>query len=316
MGKDNFDPKLIFGKEKIFSKQCNQNTLLRLVGLEDTKERLKNDIDLLFNPSRSVDWSKKYYQTKIFALSLLNDLVPLIIFEGDVGTGKTALAESIGSLVAKNFDYDIQLLKMSTQVRGKGFVGQMGSLLSESFRFVESQAQKKSCPTLLVIDEADSILTSRESSGQHHEDKAGVNTILQHLDNLKKTSIPIVVIAITNRFDVLDPAIKRRTAAIYTFKRPTDKLRKDFFKKYLNDVRFSDKDFDELVRATNEQDINGIRIPYSYADLGLRILLPSIRSAIQKDQGIKIQDILDNIKITNPSPQIKAYKSYETTQKT
>ena len=305
MAQIKFNPKLIFSEIKKFTKDSDTSMAARLVGIDDIKEQLQNDLDFLFNSHRLKKWSIKHYKREIHALKLFTDLVPLIIFEGDVGTGKTALAEAIGLIIANKFGYEVQLLKMSTQVRGRGFVGEMGTLLSESFQYMENQAKKASCPTLLVIDEADSILTSRDASGQHHEDKAGVNTVLQHLDNLKQKNIPIAVIAITNRFDALDPAIKRRATANYTFVRPTKEIRKLLFNNFLEDVGFDSKDFDSLSEATKEQNINGENIPYSYADLTLRILIPIIRTSIQNDQKLSMEALVNKIKTVAPSTRMQ-----------
>ena len=184
--------------------------LSRLVGLEDHIHALERDIRLIFDPMLARNWSKEQYGDIIAVVEIIEETVPLIIFEGDIGTGKTALAETIGQQVASKGGYGVHLVKMSTRVRGTGYVGEMGTLLAESFRHMEELCKRKGEPVLFMIDEADSVLTSRALEQHHHEDKSGVNTILQHLDNLKTRGSQIAVLAITNRVGVLDPAVLRR----------------------------------------------------------------------------------------------------------
>lgn len=308
MSNTKFDSKLVFGEVKKFSKGRSEGSGdSPLVGLEDICDRLSSDLHLIFNSNVAHRWSKKHYDTIINSMALVDNLVPLIIFDGDVGTGKSALAEKIGQVIADKYGYEIQLLKMSTQVRGKGFVGEMGTLLSESFQFVNAQATKTNIPTLLVIDEADSILTSRSGSGQHHEDKVAVNTILQHLDGFKKHAIGIAVIAITNRFDALDPAVKRRATANFTFSRPGKTEREKLFKTYLSDTGLSQKEISSLAEITKAKEVNGVATDYSYADLTLRVILPSLREAIKADRKITFMDISSQIDSVLPSPRMESH---------
>jgi len=299
-----FDANLVFGETKRYECGCDTTDANRLVGLDSIKEELQHSLHLLFNPHQFRNWSQKHYKKEIKSLGLMKDIVPLIIFEGDVGTGKTALAEAIAPIMANKYGYEVQVLKMSTQVRGKGFVGEMGTLLGESFQHVEKQATKADIPTLLIIDEADSLLTSRGESGQHHEDKAGVNTILQNLDQLKHKEVPLAVIAITNRFDVLDPAIKRRCTSHFTFTRPSIEQREHLFKDILGDTDLADHDFKALAEATQVKHVGENDLTFSYADLTLKIIIPEIRNAMNADTKITLEPLLERIENTNPSPRL------------
>lgn len=306
MNKTNFDPKLVFGSAHVFVPGCSQDKIDRLVGLDEIKADLAQNLDILFNPHKPKDWSSKHYGVEIEALKLLEDIVPLIIFEGDVGTGKSALAESIGALIANEHGYEVQLLKMSTQVRGKGFVGEMGTLLSESFQYVDKQTAKAGCPTLLIIDEADSLLTSRTETGQHHEDKAGVNTIIQNLDDLNQKSISVAVIAITNRYDVLDAAVKRRSTAHYTFVRPSLEQRMSLFRVLLTGTDLTEKDINSLAKATclKKADTETAEVEFSYSDLTLKIIIPALRDAVEADEKISVERLMERATSANPSPRL------------
>ncbi|HEY5442236.1 MAG TPA: ATPase, partial [Candidatus Saccharimonadales bacterium] len=65
-----------------------------LVGLDDTKESLNEEAGLMLNPELISQWSKKLYNRDIALTSVFRTRPPLFLFSGDVGTGKTALAES------------------------------------------------------------------------------------------------------------------------------------------------------------------------------------------------------------------------------
>jgi len=73
---------------------------------------------------------------------------------------------------------------------------------------------------ILVLDEADDLATRRGQMQAHHEDRAGVNVLIKQIDQLSKAKAPITVIIITNRADVLDPAVVRRAALRLDFHRP------------------------------------------------------------------------------------------------
>ena len=253
--------------------------LAQLVGLGDHVASLRRDLHLTFAPDLIEEWSKEHYGASLPAVELVRDAVPLIVFEGDVGTGKTALAEAIGHQVAVDGGYGVHLVKMSTQVRGGGYVGEMGALLAESFKHVGAMWQRKGEPIVFVIDEADSLLTTRASLQHHHEDKSGVNTILQHLDALRSTGAQIAVIAITNRMGVLDPAVRRRATAVYSFGRPDERQRQALLSRLFGDA-LSEADIVELVVASRPKTVGDREpVPFTFSDLTLRFAVPAVRKA-------------------------------------
>lgn len=301
-----FDPKAIFSTPVIAKPGVPDARLKRIVGIQDLIDGLTEDLNFIFQPNLASKWSENHYKKQIPLVQILEDYIPLIIFEGDVGTGKTEVAETVGSSVALKHKYEVQTLKMSTQVRGTGFVGEMTTLLSQAFEHVKAMAQKAGVPTLLIIDEADSLLTSRAAVGQHHEDKAGVNTIIQHLDAMKRLSLPIAVIAISNRSGALDPALKRRSTAILKFERPNELQRKELFVRFLDGMDFSDKDFSTLAKVSSEKKINGKGdlAKFSYADLTLRFLLPELRHAVGAKKKISIDSLVSRLNSLDPSPSL------------
>lgn len=280
--------------------------LARLVGLDSHIEALCRNLRLIFDPSIVEAWSEKHYRTMLPAAQLVSDAVPLIVFECDVGTGKTALAEVIGQRVAVDGGYGVHLVKMSTQVRGTGYVGEMGTLLAESFKRVNDTWAKHGEPLILMIDEADSLLTTREASQHHHEDKSGVNTILQHLDQLRANQAQVAVIAITNRVHIIDPAIHRRATAVFSFNRPSECQRKELFERLFAGA-FEAREIDRLVEASRrEKSISGPVLQLTYSDLTLRFAIPALREAVWHDRPLEVLSLAKMLEGLAPTPAAAA----------
>lgn len=272
--------------------------LARLVGLDHHVEALGRDLRLIFDPILVHRWSKSNYGQIIPAVELVQEAVPLIVFEGDVGTGKTALAETIGEHVASQNGYGVHMVKMSTRVRGSGYVGEMGTLLAESFERVEALFRKTGEPVLFVIDEADSVLTSRASEQHHHEDKSGVNTILQHLDMLMAKGSQVAVLAITNRIGVLDPAVLRRATAVLRFDRPSRDQRRALLTRLFGNA-MTDGDIALLVEASERK--RGGDLPLSYSDLTLRFAVPAVRRSVWLNQPLDPSALAETLRKLDPS---------------
>src|SRR5688500_8257439 len=77
-----------------------QARLGRLVGLDDQKSRLTKILSLLINPGGLQAWAKKHHPKANSLVDIVLRRPPLVILAGDVGSGKSALAESIGDAVA------------------------------------------------------------------------------------------------------------------------------------------------------------------------------------------------------------------------
>src|ERR1044071_8037353 len=91
--------------------------LNRLVGLDDHKLRLTKILALLVNPLGLQTWSQRFHPGSDAAISVVLRRPPLVILAGDVGAGKTELAETIGDAVARQERIDITLLPMSLSTR-------------------------------------------------------------------------------------------------------------------------------------------------------------------------------------------------------
>ena len=125
----------------------------------------------------------------------------------------------------------------------------MSTLLNQAFDVVAKQAGKTR-QAFLIIDEGDSLASSRDTAQSHHEDKVAVNTIIQKVDDLRRHSGRVLVFLCTNRAAALDPAIVRRAARTEIFNRPTDQEREELLRMDLDGLNVRDDVIRELVRLT------------------------------------------------------------------
>jgi len=119
-----------------------QERLARLVGLDGHKARLTKILSLLVNPSGLEAWAKQYHPHSNGVVSAVLRRPPLVVLAGDVGSGKSALAETIGDAVARQEKIDVTLFPMSLATRGQGRVGEMTQLLSAAFDHTVAEAGK------------------------------------------------------------------------------------------------------------------------------------------------------------------------------
>jgi AAA+ superfamily predicted ATPase len=295
----------IFEEVREFPDPTAARRFAGLVGLDDMKERLLKEARLLLDPESLAAWSHKHHRQKLRLVEFFRDRPPLFIFAGDVGTGKTALAETFGDAVAREADIRITLYALSLTARGKGAVGEMTSLLSEAFTEVKQAAKrggrsgKHSSGIVLLIDEADALAQSRELAQMHHEDRAGVNALIRGVDDLATGNLPAIVVMCTNRLDALDPAVRRRAAATFTFKRPNDEQRLAFLQPVLEELGFSLQQIHSVVAETGPR--NGHPYGFTYSDLAQR-LLPGLLLAAYPSHAITFAMAKDVIDRHPPTP--------------
>lgn len=304
-GKPNFDE--LFEKVLSYPDFEYQERLNRLVGLDNHKSRLIKIISLLINPSGIQEWAEKYHKGSKRALDYVLRRPPLIVLEGDVGSGKSELASTIGDAVARNEKIDIQLFPLSLSTRGQGRVGEMTRLISAAFDYTVERAEKlkkksSSLSTgaiILLVDEADALTQSRENAQMHHEDRAGVNAFIRGIDRIANGKLPAAIIMCTNRMNALDPALKRRSADILSFGRPTEEQRLLVLGETLEEFGFSKEQIFEIVKATGSNNKN--RDGFTFSDLSQR-LIPSIILNAYPNNAVKFEDAIEIALQMNPTP--------------
>src|SRR6266576_2577801 len=152
----------IFEEVREFPDSNAARRFASLVGLDEMKDRLLKEARLLLDPESLAAWSTKHHDRKIKIIDFFRDRPPLFIFAGDIGTGKTILAETFGDAVAREAGIGVTLYALSLNARGNGAVGEMTSLLSAAFTEAKHAAKrgagrggKRSSGIVLLIDEAD-----------------------------------------------------------------------------------------------------------------------------------------------------------------
>ncbi|MER5569875.1 AAA family ATPase [Streptomyces goshikiensis] len=296
----------LFARTEEFPNPSAQARLNSLVGLDEIVDRLVVDAVALLDPSAMASWSMAVHGEVIPAVSAVLDRTPLFVFAGDVGVGKTEVAEVIGQAIATRAHVDVSLYPLSLSARGRGAVGEMTTLLTRAFErissdFARARKQDGTAVSLgvLLIDEADALAQSRELAQMHHEDRAGVNALLRGIDGLRVDRIPVLTILCTNRLDALDPAVQRRAAAIQVFSRPSHEQRAALLLRLLAGTEISISHVESLAAATAE---NGVwPYSYTYSDLRQRLVPEIILSAYRRGVAVDFSIAEEVISQTPPT---------------
>lgn len=286
-----------------------QDRLKKLVGLDNQKSRLSKILGLLINTKGLANWLNKYHQNADQLMHTVLRRPPLVILAGDVGSGKTELAETIGDMVARQEDIDINLFPLSLSTRGQGRVGEMTQLISSAFDHTIIEAQKLSSEMgasrggiILLVDEADALTQSREAAQMHHEDRAGVNAFIRGIDRIANNRLPAAVVMCTNRVNALDPAIKRRAADILTFSRPNDVQRFSVLSSSLSQLGFTTEKINNFVKITGPT--GGRDYGYTFSDITQR-LIPAIVLDAYPDSAVTATRALEVASYIKPTPPFK-----------
>ncbi len=225
-----------------------------LLGFERRYSRVRDQLRLLLSADKLGHWARRHHGVALPICDRVADQYPLVIFHGDVGTGKTAVAECVANRLMTEAQCDESMIfRLSNRVRGSGKVGEMTTLLAEALKRVTVSVGKNR-RAVLVIDEADSIAASRSQDHSHHEDKVAVNTLIQGIDDLRRFKGRIVVILCTNRLSVIDAALMRRAAIIEEFKRPTEIERRQLLEMDLHGLGLDQSQLGELAVITGGRD--------------------------------------------------------------
>ena len=281
-----------------------------LVGLSEEKQRLLKFLRFMLFPTELQEWAKlNKYSNVGDVISTVLSRPPLIIFCGDVGTGKTEFASTVGASVSKSTKKTIHLYSMSLSSRGEGRVGEMTRLVSDAFRLVYEESVKYGASNgtnyggnILLIDEADALAQSREESQMHHEDRAGVNALIRGIDSLSSQRCPAAVIMCTNRLNAMDPAVQRRAAEIIVFSRPNFSQRRLLFSS-LSCFGFTESQIDKLSKIRDKQSVG-----FTYSDIRQRFI-PSIVLDAAPNNAIKFDRAMELLKLLQPTPPFKETQS-------
>lgn len=200
-----------------------------VAGLEGVKADLQELVDFLKNP-------EKFHR--------LGGRIPKgVLLNGPPGTGKTLLARAVAGEAGVPF----------YSVGGSEFIQMFVGVGASRVRDLFQQAKEHS-PAIIFVDEIDAVGRQRGAGlgGGHDEREQTLNQILSEMDGFTVTD-SVIVLAATNRPDVLDPALLRpgRFDRHITVGRPTQKGRFEMFKVHTRDVPLSnDVDLTRLAAVT------------------------------------------------------------------
>lgn len=263
-----------------------QRRFTGLVGIDDIKKGLIREAKTLLDPSMLQRWSMEHYKSVLPVVEEIAGRTPLVVLAGDVGTGKTELAESFPDAVARDLGIQMTLHSLSLSARGRGAVGEMTALLTAAFDAVTQAAKGGRCKgsvtsgVVLLVDEADALAQSRNLEQMHHEDRAGVNALIRGIDRLRDAQLPVLIVMCTNRDAALDAAVLRRAARIFRFARPNDAQRRELLRRQLEGMGIDGADLDELVRLTGPS--NGRAYGCTFSDIRQRMIVEAVLDSLDR----------------------------------
>jgi AAA+ superfamily predicted ATPase len=269
----------------------------RLIGFRRRFERLSSQMRLLTDTAGVKQWADEHHDGGAAIVAALGDRYPLVVFHGDVGTGKTATAEAAADALARMLDVDGFLLKLGTRVRGIGHVGEMSTLISDAFVEAVTLAGKKRF-VVVIVDEGDALAFNRAAERAHHEDRVGVNTLIQKIDDARQLDGRLLIFLCTNRFAALDPAVVRRASLIEEFQRPDDDERRELLTANLAGVSVDSAIIDELVTITGPHEA---RPGFTFSDIQTR-LLPMAVARAYPARPLTAEDLLVAAAELEPTP--------------
>lgn len=282
-----------------------QQRYAALVGVDDVKQRLAGEAVLLLDHQLVNTWSEHHHGKLVRAAQEVASRPPLIILAGDVGTGKTELAETFVDEVVRRMHVDGTLYALSLAARGQGAVGQMSTLIGSAFKTVADEAKtgyrngKPSKISVLLVDEGDALAQSRESSQMHHEDRTGVNALIKGIDNLRRHNLPVLVVLCTNRLSALDPAVRRRAAFTVTLQRPNEGQRRALLAELLEGVSLTEDEFSHVIALTGP--VEGRDFGYTYSDIRQRLIPEAVILAVSQNVPLTYHLLIEAIKRVAPT---------------
>lgn len=225
-----------FGKSRatLMNKDTNKITFNDVAGVEEAKEELKEIIEFLRDP-------KKFQR--------LGGKIPKgVLLMGSPGTGKTLLAKAVAG------EANVPFLSISGSDFVEMFVGVGASRVRDLFDQAKKMSKVSGRGAIIFIDEIDAVGRQRFAGigGGHDEREQTLNAILVEMDGMN-TQEGIILVAATNRPDVLDPALVRpgRFDRIIVVNRPDILGREAILKVHTRNIKLDPKaDLKTIARQT------------------------------------------------------------------
>ncbi len=219
-----------FGKSRARLSHNSEVTFKKVAGLAEEKEELEEMVDFLRNPQKYTSVGARIPKG--------------VLLVGPPGTGKTLLAKAVAG------EAGVPFFSISGSDFVEMFVGVGASRVRDLF-----EDAKKNAPCIVFIDEIDAVARRRGSGmgGGHDEREQTLNQLLVEMDGFG-INTGIIVMAATNRVDILDPAILRpgRFDRKVTVDRPDVKGRQEILQVHSKEKPLAeDVDLERVARTTS-----------------------------------------------------------------
>ena len=247
--------------QKIDKNSPKKVTFADVAGLEEEKEELKEEVEFLKNPKKYIDMGARIPKG--------------ILLVGGPGTGKTLLAKAVAG------EANVPFFSISGSDFVEMFVGVGASRVRDMFK-----EAKANSPCIIFIDEIDAVGRHRGAGlgGGHDEREQTLNQLLVEMDGFA-THESIIVMAATNRPDILDPALLRpgRFDRQIVVGKPDVKAREEILKLHAKNKPFvQETDFKVVAKNT---------AGFSGADLENMVNEAALLAARKDKKTIDINDV-------------------------
>ncbi|MGP1485660.1 MAG: ATP-dependent zinc metalloprotease FtsH [Campylobacter sp.] len=238
-----------------------------VAGVEEAKEEIREIVDFLKNPDRYINLGAKIPKG--------------LLLVGPPGTGKTLLAKAVAG------EADVPFFSVAGSGFIEMFVGVGASRVRDLF-----ETAKKEAPAIVFIDEIDAIGKSRAAGGMiggNDEREQTLNQLLAEMDGFASDASPVIVLAATNRPEVLDAALLRpgRFDRQVLVDKPDFKGRIEILRVHMKDIR--------LDHSVNIEDIARMTAGLAGADLA-NIINEAALLAGRKEKGkVEQSDLLEAV---------------------
>lgn len=268
-------------KARLFTKDSPQIKFADVAGLPEAKKELEEVVDFLKNPNKYKEIGARTPKG--------------VLLVGPPGTGKTLLSRAVAGEAGVPF----------FSIAGSEFMEMLVGVGAARVRDMFAQA-KKNAPAIIFIDEVESIGRMRGSgfSGGHDEREQTLNQILVEMDGFAPNEM-VIVVAATNRPDMLDPALVRpgRFDRRVVINMPDLEERKSIIGLHMKGKPFTKEvDVERLARRT---------VGFSGADLANMLNEAAILAAREGKKAIDPHDLEEAATKVKLGPQRKRMQSDE-----
>ena len=281
-----------FGKSraKLASKDKMKITFDDVAGIEEAKDELKEVIEFLREP-------KKFQR--------LGGKMPKgVLLMGPPGTGKTLLAKAVAG------EADVPFFSLSGSDFVEMFVGVGASRVRDLFEQAKKSVKTSQKGCIIFIDEIDAVGRQRFSGigGGHDEREQTLNALLAEMDGFETTT-GVILVASTNRPDVLDPALLRpgRFDRQVVVAKPDISGREEILKVHSRDVKMAkDVELEKIAKQTTG---------FSGADLANLINEAALLGARRDKKSVGMEELQEAMERVIAGPERKSKKKSDEDKK-